>query len=76
MLGADYSQKDFSFVATGDSLIFQKISIFDEPDFIRVREIVKKADAAFNMGIIFTDLVDCDGGAGLSLSLCQHWFYF
>jgi poly-gamma-glutamate synthesis protein (capsule biosynthesis protein) len=48
MLETDFSHNGFSFVATGDSLIFQKISIFDEPGFLRVRGIVKKADAAFN----------------------------
>ena len=48
MSEANLSPESFSFVATGDSLIFQKISIFDEPEFMRVHEIVKKADVAFN----------------------------
>jgi poly-gamma-glutamate synthesis protein (capsule biosynthesis protein) len=48
MSESDLSPEYFSFVTTGDSLIFQKISLFKEPEFMKVREIVKKADAAFN----------------------------
>jgi poly-gamma-glutamate synthesis protein (capsule biosynthesis protein) len=39
---------EFTLVTTGDSLIFQKISIFSEPEFLKVRDIVKSADVAFN----------------------------
>jgi poly-gamma-glutamate synthesis protein (capsule biosynthesis protein) len=41
-------KEEFNLVATGDSLIFQKISVFDEPDFLKVREIIKNSDVAFN----------------------------
>jgi poly-gamma-glutamate synthesis protein (capsule biosynthesis protein) len=44
----DEQNKSFTLVATGDSLIFQKISIFQEPNFLKVKEIIKQADAAFN----------------------------
>jgi len=40
--------RDLRLVATGDSLIFQRISIFKEKGFLKVREIVKDADVAFN----------------------------
>jgi poly-gamma-glutamate synthesis protein (capsule biosynthesis protein) len=39
---------DFTLVTTGDSLIFQRISIFKEKEFLKVREILKDADVAFN----------------------------
>ena len=39
---------DFTLVSTGDSLIFQKISIFNEPNFLAVRNIVKEGDVSFN----------------------------
>ena len=38
----------FELVATGDSLIFQKISLFKSQGFLDVRDIIKNADAAFN----------------------------
>jgi poly-gamma-glutamate synthesis protein (capsule biosynthesis protein) len=39
---------DFTLATTGDSLIFQRISIFKEKEFLKVREILKDADVAFN----------------------------
>jgi len=39
---------EFTLVTTGDSLIYQKLSIFDEPEFLKVCEIIKSADAAFS----------------------------
>jgi poly-gamma-glutamate synthesis protein (capsule biosynthesis protein) len=36
----------FTVVATGDSLIFQRLSVFSEPEFLRVREIIRSADIA------------------------------
>jgi len=38
---------EFTLVATGDSLIFQKLSIFNERDFLKAREIIRSADAAY-----------------------------
>jgi len=38
---------DFSLVATGDSLICEKLSTFKEKEFLRVCEIIREADAAF-----------------------------
>jgi len=43
----NYSGK-FSVAATGDSLIFQKLSIFEEEAFLQVRDIIKDSDVAFN----------------------------
>lgn len=37
----------FELVATGDSLICERISIFNEPGFLKVREIVQGADVSF-----------------------------
>jgi len=42
-----YSGK-FCLVTTGDSLIFQKISIFKEEKFLEIRNIIREADVAFN----------------------------
>lgn len=39
---------EFKLVTTGDSLIFQKVSIFNDPDFLKVRDLIKKSDVAFN----------------------------
>lgn len=43
----NYSGK-FSVAATGDSLIFQKLSIFEEEAFLQVRDIIKDSNVAFN----------------------------
>lgn len=40
--------KKFTLVATGDSLIFQRISIFKEDEFLKLREIIKQGDLSFN----------------------------
>ena len=48
MSGFKRSTEDFSLVATGDSLIFQRISVFKEPRFLNVRELIHGADVAFN----------------------------
>ena len=37
----------FTLVAAGDCLIFQKISIFNEPQFLKVKEIIGEGDVAF-----------------------------
>ena len=37
----------FTLVATGDSLISQKLSLFNEPKFIEVKKIIESADVAF-----------------------------
>jgi poly-gamma-glutamate synthesis protein (capsule biosynthesis protein) len=38
---------DFSLVATGDSLIFHRISVFEEKEFLEVRDLIKSSDASF-----------------------------
>jgi poly-gamma-glutamate capsule biosynthesis protein CapA/YwtB (metallophosphatase superfamily) len=47
-------------VATGDSLISQRISIFKEKEFLKVRDIVRDADASFNN---FETIIPGDRGA-------------
>jgi len=42
------SQKKLTLVATGDSLIFQRISIFKEKEFLKVQDIIKEGDLSFN----------------------------
>jgi poly-gamma-glutamate synthesis protein (capsule biosynthesis protein) len=37
----------FSLVAVGDCLIFQRLSVFNEPGFLKVLEIIKGGDVAF-----------------------------
>ncbi|KON29649.1 hypothetical protein AC482_05985 [miscellaneous Crenarchaeota group-15 archaeon DG-45] len=38
---------EFTLVATGDSLIFQRLSIFKDEAFLKVREIIRRGDAAY-----------------------------
>ncbi len=38
---------DFTLIATGDSLIFQKISVFKEEKFLAVKNMIGKGDACF-----------------------------
>jgi len=40
-------QDKFTLVATGDCLIFQKISIFNEPEFLKVKDIIEQGDVSF-----------------------------
>jgi poly-gamma-glutamate capsule biosynthesis protein CapA/YwtB (metallophosphatase superfamily) len=47
---------DFSFALTGDSIITRKLSVYNEPAFMRVIELVRGADAAFtNLEMLFHD---------------------
>ena len=47
MVIKERNENDFILVSSGDSLIFQRLSIFNEPGFLDVRRIVKDSDAAF-----------------------------
>ena len=45
-----------SFALTGDSIITQKISVFSEPEFLKMIEIIRAADVAFtNLEMLFHD---------------------
>jgi poly-gamma-glutamate synthesis protein (capsule biosynthesis protein) len=47
---------EFSFALTGDSIITRKLSVFNEPAFMRVIELIRGADAAFtNLEMLFHD---------------------
>ena len=45
-----------TFALTGDSIITQKISVFSEPEFLKMIEIIRGADVAFtNLEMLFHD---------------------
>ena len=41
------TSSSFNLVATGDSMIFQRLSIFGEQKFLAVRRIIKDSEVAF-----------------------------
>src|ERR1051325_11102946 len=46
----------FSFALTGDSIITRKLSVYSEPAFMRIIELVRGADVAFtNLEMLFHD---------------------
>jgi poly-gamma-glutamate capsule biosynthesis protein CapA/YwtB (metallophosphatase superfamily) len=54
-LGAQ-QPSDFSFALTGDSIITRKLSVYNEPAFTRIIDLVRGADAAFtNLEMLFHD---------------------
>jgi poly-gamma-glutamate synthesis protein (capsule biosynthesis protein) len=47
---------DFTFALTGDSIITRKLSVYNEPSFMRIIELIRGADAAFtNLEMLFHD---------------------
>jgi poly-gamma-glutamate synthesis protein (capsule biosynthesis protein) len=47
---------DFTFALTGDSIITRKLSVYNEPAFTRIIELIRSADAAFtNLEMLFHD---------------------
>ena len=49
-------QTDFTFALTGDSIITRKLSVYNEPSFTRIIELIRGADAAFtNLEMLFHD---------------------
>jgi poly-gamma-glutamate synthesis protein (capsule biosynthesis protein) len=49
-------QTDFTFALTGDSIITRKLSVYNEPAFTRIIELIRGADAAFtNLEMLFHD---------------------
>jgi poly-gamma-glutamate synthesis protein (capsule biosynthesis protein) len=47
---------DFTFALTGDSIITRKLSVYNEPAFTRLIELIRSADAAFtNLEMLFHD---------------------
>jgi poly-gamma-glutamate capsule biosynthesis protein CapA/YwtB (metallophosphatase superfamily) len=47
---------DFTFALTGDSIITRKLSVYNEPAFMRIIDLIRGADAAFtNLEMLFHD---------------------
>ncbi len=47
---------DFTFALTGDSIITRKLSVYNEPNFLRIIDLIRGADAAFtNLEMLFHD---------------------
>src|SRR5262245_38858825 len=47
---------DFSFALTGDSIITRRLSVYNEPAFMRIIDLVRGADVAFtNLEMLFHD---------------------
>ncbi|MFN2445610.1 MAG: CapA family protein [Vicinamibacterales bacterium] len=54
--GVAQQPSDFSFALTGDSIITRKLTIYSEPAFARIIELVRGADAGFtNLEMLFHD---------------------
>ena len=55
-IGSAQPAADFSLALTGDSIITRRISIFTEPAFTRLIDVIRSADAAFtNLEMLFHD---------------------
>jgi poly-gamma-glutamate synthesis protein (capsule biosynthesis protein) len=54
--GVAQPQPDFSFALTGDSIITRKLSVYTEPAFTRIIDLIRNADVAFtNLEMLFHD---------------------
>jgi poly-gamma-glutamate synthesis protein (capsule biosynthesis protein) len=54
--GVAQQPSDFSFALTGDSIITRKLSVYSEPAFTRIIDLIRGADAAFtNLEMLFHD---------------------
>jgi hypothetical protein len=50
------AEKVFSMALTGDSIITRKLSVFEEPEFLKMIELIRGADMAFtNLEMLFHD---------------------
>jgi poly-gamma-glutamate synthesis protein (capsule biosynthesis protein) len=48
--------QDMTFALTGDAIITRRLSVYDEPDFLRMIDLIREADAAFtNLEVLFHD---------------------
>jgi poly-gamma-glutamate capsule biosynthesis protein CapA/YwtB (metallophosphatase superfamily) len=55
-LVAQPADKPITFALTGDSIITQKISVFSEPEFVKMIETIRTADVAYtNLEMLFHD---------------------
>lgn len=49
-------ETDFTMALTGDSIITRKLSVYDEPEFLQMIELIRGADIAFtNLEMVFHD---------------------
>lgn len=49
-------EETFAMVLTGDSIISQKLSVYQEPEFLKMIDLIRSADVAFtNLEILFHD---------------------
>ena len=54
--GAAGAQRPFTFALTGDAIITRRISVYQEPEFTNLIELIRRADAAFtNVEMLFHD---------------------
>src|SRR5262245_29000410 len=50
------SEQDFTLALTGDSIITRPLALYHEPEFLKLIEIIRGADAAFtNLEMLFHD---------------------
>lgn len=50
------AESDFSMALTGDSIITRRLSVYDEPEFLAMVELIRSADVAFtNVEMLFHD---------------------
>lgn len=53
---AAQSARPFGFALTGDAIITRRLSVYNEPEFLGLIELIRKADAAFtNVEMLFHD---------------------
>jgi poly-gamma-glutamate synthesis protein (capsule biosynthesis protein) len=54
--GHQLADRDFRIALTGDAIITRKISVYDEPEFLQMIELIRGADVAFtNLEMLFHD---------------------
>jgi poly-gamma-glutamate synthesis protein (capsule biosynthesis protein) len=54
--GLSSSAQEITFALTGDAIITRRLSVYEEPDFLEMIELVREADAAFtNLEMLFHD---------------------
>jgi poly-gamma-glutamate synthesis protein (capsule biosynthesis protein) len=54
--GVSAGAQEMTVALTGDAIITRRLSVYDEPDFLRMIELIRDADAAFtNLEVLFHD---------------------
>lgn len=53
---SDRATDEMTFALTGDAIITRRLSVYDEPDFVEMIDLIRSADAAFtNLEVLFHD---------------------